>query len=121
MKKHEFIKAIHNVCAKYHKSGGDLAGIGVGYEGITIEFTNKSKRAGWVEDMLFCLNDDFPNYHILVNDKKRRIVVIELVDEDGAVFGTGVALCSKNDTFNSEVGLAVAYANAVGEDIPDYV
>lgn len=121
MKKHEFIMAIHNICHKYHQSGGDIAGIGVGYEGITIDFTNESKRAGWVEEMLFSLQEDFPNYHIVVSDKKRRIIVVELVDEDGAVYGTGVARCSETDTFNPDVGLAVAYANAVGEEIPDYI
>lgn len=33
----------------------------------------------------------------------------------------GVAKCNPNDSYDREVGIAIAYARAIGEDIPDYV
>ena len=33
----------------------------------------------------------------------------------------GVAKCNPTDNYNREVGIAIAYARAIGEDIPDYV
>lgn len=33
----------------------------------------------------------------------------------------GVAKCNPTDNYDKEVGIAIAYARAIGEDIPDYV
>ena len=33
----------------------------------------------------------------------------------------GVAKCNPTDSYDREVGIAIAYASAIGEDIPDYV
>lgn len=33
----------------------------------------------------------------------------------------GVAKCNPADSYDREVGIAIAYARAIGEDIPDYV
>ena len=33
----------------------------------------------------------------------------------------GVAKCNPTDSYDKEVGIAIAYARAIGEDIPDYV
>lgn len=33
----------------------------------------------------------------------------------------GVAKCNPTDSYDREVGIAIAYARAIGEDIPDYV
>ena len=33
----------------------------------------------------------------------------------------GVAKCNLTDSYDREVGIAIAYARAIGEDIPDYV
>lgn len=33
----------------------------------------------------------------------------------------GVAKCNPNDNYEREIGIAIAYARAIGEDIPDYV
>lgn len=33
----------------------------------------------------------------------------------------GVAKCNPNDRYDREIGIAIAYARAIGEDIPDYV
>lgn len=33
----------------------------------------------------------------------------------------GIAICSPSDSYNADIGIAVAYCRAVGEPIPDYV
>lgn len=33
----------------------------------------------------------------------------------------GVAKCNPTDNYDREVGIAIAYARAIGEDVPDYV
>ncbi len=33
----------------------------------------------------------------------------------------GVAKCNPTDSYDREVGIAIAYARAIGEDVPDYV
>ena len=33
----------------------------------------------------------------------------------------GVAKCNPTDSYDKEVGIAIAYARAIGEDVPDYV
>ena len=33
----------------------------------------------------------------------------------------GTAICSPNDSYDPDIGLAIAYCRAIGEPIPDYV
>jgi hypothetical protein len=121
MKKHEFFMALNNICVKYQESGGDIANIDISHEGVVINFTKETKRAGWVEEMLFNLQEEFPLYCVEMNDEKRRITVVSFIDELCQIHGTGIALCSSSDKFNPDVGIAVAYAKYTGEKIPDYI
>ena len=34
---------------------------------------------------------------------------------------SGIAICSPNDSYNADIGLAIAYCRAMDEPIPDYV
>jgi hypothetical protein len=33
----------------------------------------------------------------------------------------GIAICSPSDSYNADIGIAIAYCRATGEPVPDYV
>lgn len=56
----------------------------------------------------------------------RGELTIEMREHVTAVFihetrASGIAICAPNDSYNADIGLAIAYCRAVGEPIPDYV
>jgi hypothetical protein len=56
----------------------------------------------------------------------RGELTIEMREQVTAVFvhesrASGIAICSPNDSYDADIGLAIAYCRAVGEPIPDYV
>lgn len=56
----------------------------------------------------------------------RGEMTIEMREQVTAVFVhgsriSGIAICSPNDSYNADIGLAIAYCRAVGEPIPDYI
>lgn len=53
-------------------------------------------------------------------------LTIELREQVTAVFlheshATGIAICSPKDSYNADLGIAIAYCRATGTFIPDYV
>lgn len=57
---------------------------------------------------------------------KRGELTIEMREHVTAVFvhesrASGIAICSPNDSYDADIGLAIAYCRAVGEFIPDYI
>lgn len=88
---------------------------------VTIHFIPRSDaRAQWVGEMLARMRENYPYSSIQLTDPERKIVVIQFKDLYG-VRGTGVALCSPADKFDTRVGIAVAYAKWKGITIPDFV
>ena len=60
------------------------------------------------------------------NAANRGELTIEMREQVTAVFvhssrDSGIAICSPNDNYNADIGLAIAYCRAVDEPIPDYV
>lgn len=56
----------------------------------------------------------------------RGELTIEMREQVTAVFvhksrASGIAICSPSDSYDADIGLAIAYCRAVGEPIPDYV
>lgn len=56
----------------------------------------------------------------------RGEMTIEMREQVTAVFVhgsriSGIAICSPNDSYDADIGLAIAYCRAIGEPIPDYV
>lgn len=56
----------------------------------------------------------------------RGELTIEMREQVTAIFvhnsrASGIAICSPNDSYDPDIGLAIAYCRAVGEPIPDYV
>lgn len=56
----------------------------------------------------------------------RGELTIEMHEQVTTIFlhefrSCGIAICSPNDSYNADIGLAIAYCRAVGEPIPDYV
>lgn len=88
---------------------------------VTVHFTPRSEmRVRWVEEMLTEMKENYPHSSVKLTDPERKIVVVEFEDWH-EVCGTGVALCSPTDEFDTRVGIAVAYAKWVGILVPDFV
>jgi hypothetical protein len=88
---------------------------------VTVHFAPRSEmRARWVDEMLTEMKENYPHSSIKLIDPERKIVVVEFEDWH-EVCGTGVALCSPTDVFDTRVGVAVAYAKWEGIVIPDFV
>ena len=56
----------------------------------------------------------------------RGELTIEMREQVTAVFvhnsrASGIAICSPNDSYDADIGLAIAYCRATGTFIPDYV
>lgn len=57
---------------------------------------------------------------------KRGELTIEMREHVTAVFihetrASGIAICAPNDSYNADIGLAIAYCRAMDKPIPDYV
>lgn len=82
---------------------------------------NAKAKADWVKSM----TDDF-----YADEKKNPLnigaigvgntIIVAYADSVYAPL-IGVAKCNPTDSYDREVGIAIAYARAIGEDIPDYV
>ena len=56
----------------------------------------------------------------------RGELTIEMREHVTAVFvhetrASGIAICAPNDSYNADIGLAIAYCRAMDKPIPDYV
>lgn len=88
---------------------------------VRVHFAPRSEvRARWVDEMLTTMKENYPRSSVKLADSGRKIVVVEFEDWH-EVRGTGVALCSPTDDFDTRVGVAVAYAKWEGVAIPDFV
>lgn len=88
---------------------------------VTVHFAPRSEmRARWVDEMLTTMKENYPHSSVKLADSERKIVVVEF-ENWYEVCGTGVALCSPTDNFDTRVGVAVAYAKWEGIVIPDFV
>ena len=82
---------------------------------------NAKAKADWVKSM----TEDF-----YADEKKNPLnigaigvgntIIVAYADSVYAPL-IGVAKCNPNDNYEREIGIAIAYARAIGEDIPDYV
>ena len=82
---------------------------------------NAKAKADWVKSM----TEDF-----YADEKKNPLnigaigvgntIIVAYADSVYAPL-IGVAKCNPTDSYDREVGIAIAYARAIGEDIPDYV
>lgn len=122
MKKETLVKNVVAMADKLSKSNPELyVLVQQAPNGIGVLFTPRSEaRAQWVEKMLTEMEKNYPHSSVRLTDPKRKIVVVEF-EECGEVYGTGVALCSPTDEFDTRVGIAVAYAKWKGFTVPDFV
>lgn len=82
---------------------------------------NAKAKADWVKSM----TEDF------YTDEKKNPLNIGAIGVGNTIIVAyadsvdepliGVAKCNPNDNYEREIGIAIAYARAIGEDIPDYV
>ena len=77
---------------------------------------NARKREKWVDEM-YRLFLGHPN---ATDRREGNMTIMALYNRNNGV-KIGIAKCSPEDTFSERVGLAVAYARAMGHRIPDYI
>lgn len=117
------VNNIVGLCNQFNRANPELeARVSKTENSITINFVPNGNylREKWVANTLEALRKSYPKSTVRISDSKRRIVVVEFRDRYG-LCGTGVALCSASDKFDTRVGMAVAYANYMDQKVPDYV
>lgn len=122
MNKETFKKNVVTMANKLSYSNPDLC-VCVQHtpDAVTVHFAPRSEvRALWVDEMLTQMKENYPHSSIKLTDPERKIVVVQFEDLR-EVCGTGVALCSPTDKFDTRVGIAVAYAKWEGFIVPDFV
>lgn len=122
MNKETFKKNVVTMANKLSHSNPDLC-VCVQHtpDAVTVLFVPRSEaRARWVDEMLTQMKENYPHSSIKLTDPERKIVVVQFEDLR-EVCGTGVALCSPTDKFDTRVGIAVAYAKWEGFIVPDFV
>lgn len=122
MKKETLVKNVVAMADKLSKSNPELyVLVQQSPNGVGVLFTPRSEaRAQWAKKMLTEMRENYPRSSVKLTDPERKIVVVEFEDWH-EVRGTGVALCSPTDEFDTRVGIAVAYAKWEGIVIPDFV
>ena len=82
---------------------------------------NNNSKADWVRSMTedFYADEKKNPLNIGAIGVGNTIIVAYADNVDEPLIG--VAKCNLNDCYDREVGIAIAYARAIGEDIPDYV
>ena len=78
-------------------------------------------KADWVKSMTedFYADEKKNPTSIGAVSVGNTIIVIYADNVDEPLIG--VAKCNPTDNYDREVGIAIAYARAIGEDVPDYV
>lgn len=119
-----FVNAIGGLCQKYARMNpGEYVHLHVGSDGMAITCGSKElMRKEWVDQMLSEYTESFEDWsEVILCDEKRKIVVARFEDCWGDDSGYGIAKCSPEDEFDSNVGMAVAFAHFRGYEIPDFV
>ena len=82
---------------------------------------NAKAKADWVKSMTedFYADEKKNPLNIGAIGVGNTIIVAYADSVDEPLIG--VAKCNPNDNYEREIGIAIAYARAIGEDIPDYV
>ena len=78
-------------------------------------------KADWVKSMVEDFNADEKKNPLNIGAIGVGNTIIVAYAEDVDAPLVGVAKCNPTDTYDRELGIAIAYARAIGEDIPDYV
>jgi len=118
-----YLEAVDGLTAKFAATNPNFyVRMVIEDDGIAITCLLKSEaRDRWVSNMLNDLDCDC-NYEIVLCDPERKVMVVNFFDKyDDTLSATGVAKCSPTDQFDKNVGLAVAFAHAFNDDIPEYV
>ena len=77
---------------------------------------NKRKRTDWVNDYFAKFANTYDVQYIVSGE-----TIVVAVYDDFIGMRMGKATPVNGDVFNEKVGIAVAYAKACGERIPDFV
>lgn len=78
---------------------------------FTVDNDNKQKRQEWIN---YWYDEFRSNFHARINTMNNITAV--------AVHGQiGISKPSRTDKYDKKTGIAVAYAKAMGDDIPDYI
>jgi len=120
----QYVAAITGVTNKFRNSNPELyIKLSVRDDGVAIHVEElENARNNWIQDKLEEMRDFISDsgYNIVVNDPKRKILVVNFFDGWGEVY-PGVARCAPTDEYDFNVGMAVAFAKAMRKSIPDFI
>jgi hypothetical protein len=77
---------------------------------------NKRKRATWVNEYFTKFINTY-NVHYIISGETTVVAVYDALDG----MRMGKATPVSGDVFNDKVGIAVAFAKAIGHEVPDFV
>ena len=77
---------------------------------------NKRKRTAWVNEYFAKFANTYDAQHIVSGE-----TTVVAVYDDFRGMRMGKATPVNGDVFNKKVGIAVAFANAIGHKVPDFV
>ena len=76
----------------------------------------KTQRDNWVNDYFAKFANTYDTKHIVVGE---TIVVASYDDLEGMQMGKATPI--NGDIYDEKVGIAVAFAKAIGHKVPDYI
>ena len=119
-----FVSAVEGLALKYQRMNPGMY-VSINRTDYGLELTcmvKEQMRRQWVDQMLTEYSEDFEHWsEIILYDENRKIMVVHFKDYWGDHKGHGIAKCSPADTFDKEIGLAVAFAHFRGYPIPNFV
>ena len=117
-----FVCAVEGMALKYVRlNPNEIIEVHRTDEGLGIVHGYRAEmRKSWISNMLAEARDEFPHSTNILCDRERKIMVVHFKDYWGDG-GFGIAKCSPTDSFNEEVGTAVAFAHFRGYSIPYYI
>lgn len=119
-----FVGAVEGLALKYQRMNPDMC-VSVNHTSYGLELTCMPKeqmRKQWVDQMLteYCV--DFESWsEVILCDKNRKVMVVRFEDCWSDDCGYGISKCSPTDTFDEDIGMAVAFAHFRGYPIPDFI
>lgn len=119
-----FVSAVEGLALKYQRMNpGMYVYITHTDSGLGLTCMPKERmRRQWIDQMLTEYSEEFEGWsEVILCDESRKVMVVHFDDCWGDREGYGISKCSPTDTFDEEVGLAVAFAHFREYPIPNFI
>lgn len=119
-----FVNAVEGLALKYQRMNPDMC-VSVNRTDYGLELTCMPKeqmRQQWIDQMLTEYSEEFKDWSkTLLCDENRKIMVVYFESCWNSNSGYGISKCSPTDTFDKDIGMAVAFAHFRGYPIPNFI